>query len=510
VTRTHGCVFALAIALGALGLAAAAAVPAAAQEPARKPAFEVVTLPSPASPLVSVRLMFDAGSIHDPEGKEGLAALTALMVGQGGTRKRSYSDMLDTLYPMAATVVPDIDREVTLFYGTVHRDELEGYTALLEEALLQPAFAESDFTRNKEELLAYLTNTLRSGSDELLGLEAIQQAVFAGHPYEHSPAGTVEGLKSITLEDVRRFYQEQYTQANLMLGIAGGYPEGYVERLRRSLSALPAGTPGRAPLPPPPAIAGRRFQLLEKETGSVGIHLGYPLPVTRADADYYPLLVVNSYLGEHRTSHGRLMQKLREERGLNYGDYSYIEFWPNPPTTDYPGPGAPRRHQFFSVWLRPVAPADAQFALRGALHEIQRLREEGMTREEFELTREFLIHYSKLWAQSLSDRLGVLMDSKLYGTPYFIDEIDTRLRKLTLDDVNRVLRKYLRTDDYVVVMVTGNARQLADTLRKDEPSPKTYNAEVAPAILEVDKQFVGLKVQPTDVRIVPVAEVFQK
>jgi zinc protease len=259
-----------------------------------------------------------------------------------------------------------------------------------------------------------------------------------------------------------------------------------------------------------PKIEGRRFQLLEKETGSVGIHLGYPLPVTRADADYYPLLVVNSYLGEHRTSHGRLMQKLREERGLNYGDYSYIEFWPNPPVTDHPSPGVPRRQQFFSVWLRPVVPADAQFALRGALHEIQRLREEGMTREDFELTREFLIHYSKLWAQSQSDRLGVLMDSKFYGTPYFIDEVETRLRKLTLDDANRVLRKYLRTDDYVAVMVTGNAQQLAETLRKDEPSPKTYNAEVTPAIREVDRQFVGLQVQPTEVRIVPVSQVFQK
>ncbi len=171
--RTNRCVSALSIALGALGLAAGAAIPALAQTTAQKPSFEVVTLPSSTSPLVSVRLMFDVGSIHDPEGKEGLAALTALMIGQGGTRKRSYSDMLDTFYPMAATILPDIDREVTVFYGTVHRDELDGYTALLEEALLQPAFAESDFTRNKEELVAYLTNTLRSGSDELLGLEAI-------------------------------------------------------------------------------------------------------------------------------------------------------------------------------------------------------------------------------------------------------------------------------------------------------------------------------------------------
>jgi len=500
--RTQRGISALALTLGLMG--AAAPVPAQ-----NGPAIDTATLPSADSPLVSVRLMFDVGSIHDPKGKEGLAALTALMVGQGGTRKRSYSDLIDALYPMAATITPDTDREVSVFYGTVHRDELDGFTALFEEALLQPAFTESDFTRNKEELVAYLTNTLRS-SDELLGLEAIQQAVFAGHPYEHSPAGTVAGLESITLEDVRRFYQEHYTRANLMLGVAGGYPDGYVARLQKAFAALPAGAPGRTPLPPAPQVQGRRFQLLEKETNSVGIHLGYPLAVTRADADYYPLLVINSYLGEHRTSHGRLMQELREYRGLNYGDYSYIEYWPDPPLTDHPSPGVPRRQQYFSVWLRPVMPADAQFALRAALHEIQKLREAGMTQEDFELTREFLTHYSKLWAQSQEDRLGVLMDSKLYGTPYFIDEIEARLRKLTLDDVNRVLRKYLQTDNYVVVMVTGKAQQLAETLRQDEPSPKTYNAEVKPAILEDDKKLVGLKVRPTDVQIVPVSQVFQK
>lgn len=494
----------------ALGAAAASAQTAPAVEPAIEPAIETVTLPSPGSPLVSIRLLFDVGSIHDPKGKEGLASLTAAMVGQAGTRQRSYSELLEALYPMAASIDAAADREVTVITGTVTRESLADYMALLTEALLQPAFTEADFTRNREQVLTYLTNTLRSADDELLGLEAIQSEIFAGHPYGHPAVGTVEGLKSITLDDVKRFYQEHYTRANLMLGVAGGYPEDFPARLQKALAALPAGRPGRADLPAPPTPKGRRFVLIEKQTGSVGIHFGYPLPINRSDPDFYPLMVANSYLGEHRTSHGTLMQKLREQRGLNYGDYSYIEYWPAPPFTSHPGPGVPRRQQYFSVWLRPVVPGDARFALRGALYEIRRLHDQGMTREEFELTRDFVVSYSKLWAQSLSARLGILMDSEFYGMPYWIDEIEARLSKLTVEDVNRAIRKYIHADDYVAVLITANAAALQETLRQDAPSPKAYDNPPTAEIAAEDKKFVDLKVAPTSIGIVPVEQVFQK
>jgi zinc protease len=498
-------------------LAALAFAPApAAAQPKSPPSsrtggspFEVVALPSASSPLVALRLQFAAGSIHDPAGKEGLAALTALMIGQAGTRKRSYTDLLEALYPMAAAIGVDTDREVTVLSGTVHRDKLADYTALLEEALLQPAFSQQDFDRNREQLTAALTSSLRS-NDELMGLEMIQQRIFKGHPYGHSPLGTVAGLQSVTLDDVKRFYKERYTQASLMLGLAGGYPGDYLARLTRDLSALPPGVKGRTPLPPVSRVEGRSFTLIDKETGSVGITLGFPLPINRGDADYYPLMVANSFLGEHRTSHGVLMNELREKRGLNYGDYSYIEYWENPPFTFRPSPNVPRRVQYFSVWIRPVVPADAQFALRAALYEVQRLRDKGMTQEELDLVRDFLLNYTKLWAQSPASRLGFQMDSRFYGMPYYIDEIDARLRKLTLYEVNAAIRKYLSTDNYEAVFVTANAQQLKETLQKDEPSPKTYNSQVAPEVLDADKAIQALKVRPTRIDVVPIDQVFQK
>jgi len=432
-----------------------------------------------------------------------------MMIGEAGTQQRSYTDLVEALYPMAASISTNVDREVTVIGGTVHRDKLADFTSLLEEVLLKPGFSKEDFDRNKEQLVATLTNSLRS-SDEMMGLEMIQQEIFKGHPYGHSPSGTVDGLKSITLDDVKRFYQDHYTQGNLMLGIGGGYPGDYLARFEKDLSALPVGKKERTPLPPAPRVEGHKLTLIDKQTGSVGINFGYAVPISRADADYYPLMVANSFLGEHRTFHGRLMNSLRGDRGLNYGDYSYIEYWANPPFTSTPNPNVPRREQYFSVWIRPVVPADAQFALRAGLYEVNRLREQGMTQEEFNLTRDFLINYSKLWAQSLGDRLGFHMDSKFYGMPYYIDEIEARLKKLTVEDVNAAIKKYLSTDNYAAVLVTADAPKLKDILQEDAPSPKTYNSQMDAKILEADKTIQSLKVQPTSIEIVPVAQVFQK
>lgn len=483
--------------------------PPAAAEAAQAVKIETVTLPNPDSPLVAVRLMLDVGSIHDPAGKEGLAALTALMVGQAGTTERSYAALVDALYPMAAEIEVATDREVTVISGQVHRDTLAAYTDLLAEAVLRPAFAEADFRRNKEQLHAFLTSTLRSANDELLGLEAIQDAIFAGHPYGHPTAGSVQGLAAITLDDVKRFYRQHYTRANLMLGVAGGFPEGYVDGLTKRLAALPAGEAGRLELPAPPKVEGRRFTLIDKDAGAVGIHFGYPLPINRADADYYPLMVANSYLGEHRTFHGRLMQQLRGLRGLNYGDYSYIEHWLAPPFTSNPSPNVPRRQQYFSVWIRPVRPETAHFALRNALYEVDRLAAGGMTEQDFELTRDFLVNYSKLWAQSLSDRLGFHMDSRFYGMPYYIDEIERQLSGLTLEQVNAAAKKYLSTAAYEAVLVTDDAAAVEAYLEAGEPSPISYNAEVPEEVTAADATIQKLPVEPTAIRIVPVGEVFE-
>ena len=472
-----------------------------------------VILQSPGNPLVSFRFVLHAGSAVDPPGKEGLAALTALMLSQGGTEELSLTEVMEALYPMAADFSSQPEKEVTTFVGRAHRDHLEPYYAVFRDRLQKPRFDRKDFERNKNDLLNYLTKSLPSADDEELGKKSLEWELYAGHPYRHPVQGTVAGVESITLDDVKAFYQEHYTTENLQIGIAGDLPEGFADRVvddfRKSLPSRKAPAPT---LPTPPTGKGLEVTVVEKSTAeATAISLGFPLEITRSDEDFYPLLVANTYLGDHRTFNGVLMNELRAKRGLNYGDYSYVEAFLQDGGSTFALPNIPRRQQSFSIWIRPVAPENAHFALRGAIFYLRRLVDRGMTAEEFQAMREYLTSYSKLWVQSLDRRLGYQLDSRFYGTGFYIDEIEKRLAAMTAGDVNRAVKKHLDRWDFRVAMVASNAAELASAVKENRKSPVTYQTSGAPEeVLAEDREIDGLVLPIDSVKVVPVAEGFQK
>ena len=86
-----------------------------------------VALPMPNSPLVTIRIGFRVGSIHEPESQKGLNALTALMMGRGGTASMSYEELTERLYPWSASISAQFDKEMTVLVGEVHRDHLDPF-----------------------------------------------------------------------------------------------------------------------------------------------------------------------------------------------------------------------------------------------------------------------------------------------------------------------------------------------------------------------------------------------
>jgi len=143
-----------------------------------------------------------AGSVNDPAGKEGLAAFTAEMLSEGSTKAHSYEEILELLYPMAAGYGSTVDKEMTVFAGTVHKDNLDEYYALFKAAIMEPAFSEEDFERIKAQWMNFVKRTRRFSSDEELGKELLFREIFRGTPYEAPEEGYVTSAKEITLDDV--------------------------------------------------------------------------------------------------------------------------------------------------------------------------------------------------------------------------------------------------------------------------------------------------------------------
>jgi zinc protease len=268
--------------------------------------------------------------------------------------------------------------------------------------------------------------------------------------------------------------------------------------------------------------------------GALGsaISAGFPISITRANDEFAALMVANSWLGEHRKSYSRLYQKIREARSMNYGDYTYIEWYENGGANMLPAPGTPRSLNYFSIWLRPVQTAaglkrqypelsdikagHAQFALRMALREMNELIKNGMTKENFEATRDFLKSYSKLYIESPSRRLGYLMDSRFYNRTDWISELDGLLSKLTVEDVNNAMKKYWQTNNMEVVIITDNseANALAEGLRNNSPSPMSYSntlkSSLPESILSEDSVVATYPLPVKSVKIIDSKDTFMK
>jgi zinc protease len=484
----------------------------AASPPSKgKSSVRTVFLPSAHNPLCAIRLYFKLGAVDDPKGKEGLASLTADVVGQGGTKARTYAELLDALYPLAASVRVYADKESIVFSSMVHRDNVAKLGDLMAEQILTPRFAEDDFTRNKQDAVDYVTKTLRGNADEDLGKQAMATVLYQGHPYGSPSQGTVAGLGAVTLDDVKAFHAKYFTRDRLIVGVAGGVPEGFAEAFAKRFEALPAKSPAAPKLAPAPKLKDHQVVIVEKDARADAISIGHPLDLTRADADFYPLTVARSYLGEHRTFNGVLMNRLRVARGLNYGDYAYVESFIQDGWSTFPLPNIARRAQHFELWLRPVPPQNALFALRAALYETDKLIREGIPEAGFAATKTFLMGYSNLWAQDVSRRLGYAIDAVVTGKD-LVGELHARLPKMKKSDVDKAIKKHLSLQGLSIAIVAEKGQELADRLVSGEPTPITYDTKGTPPEVEAEDKVIEkfpLKVLKENVRVVPVEQMFE-
>ncbi len=479
-----------------------AAAPAAAQ-------MKLMAQPNH-SPLVTFRIVFAAGAAADPTAKPGLANLTAELIANQGSKELTYQQIEDAMFPMASGFDAQVDKEMTAFIGSAHVDNLEAYYKLIRGMLLEPGWREDDFKRVKEDCINAIKTGLRS-NDEEFAKETLYNDIYHDMAYGHYNGGTVAALESLTLDDVKHYYSSHYAQGNLILGISGGFTPAFLERVKADFRKLPP-VPGFRPRKSEPAlIGGNRATIVEKDARATAISIGFPISCTRQNADYAALLVAASYLGQHRMSGGLLYDEMREKRGLNYGDYSYIEYFPLGMYRMEPSQNLARHYQIFQIWIRPVQPATAKFALRLALYELDQLIKNGIPDDGFAMSRDFVLKYGNLLTRTQSAQLGYAVDSLFYDAPNFMDTLKLRLSKLTAADVTRAIRRYLRTDDISVAIVAGHAEELRQQLASDDPSPMTYNTPKPKEIVDVDKivEKWPLHLKADAIKIVPAEQMFQ-
>jgi zinc protease len=478
---------------------------------AAKRTTTIVLQPSK-QPQLLVKLLFGVGSAHDPAGKEGLAALTADLIANGGSAAMRIDEIEAARYPLAGSFRAVTDKEMTTFTGTIHRERWQRFLELTLPQLVDPGWREEDFRRVKERQLNELVQDLRANNEEELGKERLQTNIFRGTPYGHVALGTVAGINAVTLEDVKGFARTMFTRANLTLGASGDVPDAMLRELQARLDALPAGLPVTRPSIDPARLEGIDVEIVEKETRATAISFGFPIAVTRSHPDYAALSVARAWLGEHRASSGRLFQQIREVRGFNYGDYAYIEAFPRGMFQFFPDANIARQRQIFEIWIRPVVPVNAHMALRIAVAELEALVRNGLTQTQFDDTREYLMKNVFVMTARQDQQLGYALDSRWYGTGEFTETLRERLRRLNLRDVNSAIKRHLDAQNLSIVIITKDAAGLRDALVSDVFSPVTYDGDKPASLREEDRRIGALKlgIDRARVRVTPVADVFAR
>lgn len=493
---------------------------------------EVIEIPDALSNKVVIRLVFKNGSVCDPAGKEGITDVTTSVIAEGGTQSLTSTDITRTVYPWAVRMFSSTDKETSTFSFEVLTKYLDQFYPILRDLILAPGFREEDFTRVLSNQRNFVDEVIRQSSDEEYAKKYLEYKLFGNCPYAHLTAGTSYGLASITLADVKEHYKKYFTAGKLLIGLAGNYPSSLKDRILSDFKSLRVEVPfcevGEARAP-----QGLQFSIIAKD-GAMGsaISAGFPMELTRSNDEFAALMVANSWLGEHRKSYSRLYQKIREARSMNYGDYTYIEWYENGGSNMLPPPGTPRSLNYFSIWLRPVQTAaslrkqyeelkdipfgHAPFALKMALREMDALIRNGMSQEDFEETREFLQSYTKLYAQTPSRRLGYRMDSRFYGREDWLQDLGKLLSGLTLEDVNNAIRKYWQTRDMYVVIVTDpeEAQAINKALRSEGATPVAYSNQMKKSlsdnILKEDAVVESYPLKVNTIEIVSSLDTFRK
>jgi predicted Zn-dependent peptidase len=398
-------------------------------------------------PIVQISALVDARPLDEPSGREGLAALTAELL-RAGAAGRDRAAIDAELRRLGATLNVSADANRTRLHMLVPAHAGTDATRLMAQLVGQPTFDAAAFEaeRDRQALRAE-----RAMDDAAARLRSLFHATLYGETHPLGRSATAASVRSITLDDVRSFHTSRYAPERVIVAVSGAVDAVAIEQaLRDGFSARPAGVAvAPAPVPVAPAPHGVRVVTAEFDSRQGHVMFGH-LGLEGIPEDHAALEVMHHILtGGAFVS--RMMEQLRTRTGITAAQYGMAE------------PGRGVRNPY--VWRFSGNPETLARGIRLALEEIRKVRDEGITEEEFEAARtsyiDGLVPASYDTPHRTAERLAEkqLFGMYLYTASGYLNyyagdaaQIEA-LQRLTLADVNAAARRYLDPDNLIIAVV---------------------------------------------------------
>ena len=396
---------------------------------------KVLFVPATEIPMLDVRIVFDAGSARDA-GISGLALLTNGLLTEGAAGKTA-KQIAEIFESVGAQIDYEATRDMALV-GVRSLTESRYLSAAIEglkQVLTQPDFPRDAFQRELDRMKVAVK--ARQQSPSALAAEAFNKAVFGDHPYASPTSGTKESLDKLTLDDVAKFYKQYYVANNATVVLVGNVKRRQAEEIVNAVvSNLPAGEKASA-LPEVKPLTEAKQVVIDYPSAQTHIFVGQP-GMKRGDNDYYALYVANHPFGGSGFS-SRLVEVIREERGLAYSVYSYF---------------SPLREKGVFAMGMQTKTEQTEQALTLLNQQLKKYIEEGPGDDELAASMSNITGGFPLKIDSNGKLLEYIAMIGFYDLP--IDSLDRfidNIKAVDVEKVNDVLARRLQPDKMVTVIV---------------------------------------------------------
>lgn len=386
--------------------------------------------------MLDTAVSFAAGSAFDTPEKSGVAALTHHLL-ELGAGELTEDDIDRQIADLGARLSGGFDQDIaTKSLRTLSKADVRNKAlAILATVIQKPIFSDEVLTREKARLIASLKEA--ETKPDAIADKLLQKAVFGAHPYAMLTTGEINTVEQITVDDLKHFYQSFYQAKNAVIAIMGDVTRVEAEAMAEQLSAnLPDGEFNIALPEVKIEIAAQEERIAHPATQS-HILIG-ALGVARGDPDYFPLFVGNYVLGGGGFV-SRLMNEVREKRGMAYSVYSY--FMP----MKQPG--------LFQLGLQ-TKKEQADEALAVVRETLASFIKEGPSEQELEAAKQNLIGGFPLRVDSNSKILGYLTVIGFYNLPLdYLNQFTHNIEQVTTKGIKDAFARHINPDAMATIIV---------------------------------------------------------
>jgi predicted Zn-dependent peptidase len=402
----------------------------------------------PLLPMARVTVLVDAPALADPAGKEGRASLLANILQRTGTTKQSRREIEEALARLNAVLTITADQNGTRLHVVSPPDGAGEALSLIGALVLTPDLS-SAFEAERERLAI---SAGRAADSPLAQARLLFDTALYGAAHPVARRATGSSVRAITLEDVRRLHQERYRPDRMTVAVSGSVDREAIEKaIGRAFGQAvrePPVAATAAVVSDAPKVSGRVTVTRDLDIRQGHVLIGHA-GIRGIPGDHAALEVMN-YILSGGGFVSRMMKLLRTDTGITSALSGSVE----------PGRGVVNPY----LWRFSGRPETIARGVRLSLEQMARMRESGVTAEEFEAARtayvDGLVPASYETAHEVAVRLAsrALFGLYDYQAPQYLnyyagDQAQlAAFRRLTREEVNRAARKYLDPSNLVIAV----------------------------------------------------------